>query len=204
MDLFNTEITANKLPFDGEVNYYGPILSLKESQQFFDALMNEIVWQKDSSIMFGKLIVTDRKMAFYASDKLKYTYAHIERHTLPFTEHLLYLKELVEEKTGEQFNSCLLNLYHSGKEGMGWHTDDEKELHESGAIASLSLGAERNFVFKHKETKNKVAVLLERGSLLVMKGTTQQHWLHSLPKTTKVNSPRINLTFRKVHDLRNV
>jgi alkylated DNA repair dioxygenase AlkB len=202
MDLFNAEITANKLPYDGEVNYFGPILSLKKSQEFFEVFLNEIVWQKDSSIMFGKLIVTDRKMAFYAKDTLSYTYAHKERHTLPFTEHLLFLKELVEEKTGEKFNSCLLNLYHSGKEGMGWHTDDEKELHESGAIASLSFGAERNFVFKHKESKQRISMILQRGSLLVMKGFTQQHWLHSLPKTTKVNSPRINLTFRRIHNLR--
>ena len=204
MDLFNSEITANKLPYDGEVNYYGPILSLKESQELFEVLVDEIAWQKDSSIMFGKLIVTDRKMAFYAKDKLSYTYAHIERHTLPFTDHLLRLKELVEKKTGEKFNSCLLNLYYSGKEGMGWHTDDEKELHESGAIASLSLGAERNFVFKHKETKQRISMILQRGSLLVMKGSTQKNWLHSLPKTTKVNSPRINLTFRMMHNIKNV
>lgn len=201
MDLFNSEITANKLPYDGEVNYYGPIVSLKESQEFFEVLLNETEWQKDSSVMFGKLIVTDRKMAFYANDKLTYTYAHVERYTLPFTEHLLRLKELVEEKTGEKFNSCLLNLYHSGKEGMGWHTDDEKELHESGAIASISFGAERNFVFKHKESKQRIPIVLQKGSLLVMKGTTQKHWLHSLPKTTKVKTPRINLTFRMVHDL---
>ena len=204
MDLFNSEITANKLPYDGEVNYYGPVLSLKESQEFFEVLTNEIKWQKDSSVMFGKLIVTDRKMAFYAEDKLTYTYAHVERHTLPFTEYLLRLKELVEEKTGEKFNSCLLNLYHSGKEGMGWHTDDEKELREHGAIASLSFGAERNFVFKHKESKQRVSIVLQKGSLLVMKGNTQKYWLHSLPKTMKVNAPRINLTFRMMHDIRKV
>lgn len=199
MDLFNTEITANKLPFDGEVNYYGPILSLKEAQKYFETLLENIEWKKDSSIMFGKLIVSDRKMAFYANDNLNYTYAHVRRETLPFSKELLYLKELVEEKTGEQFNSCLLNLYHSGKEGMGWHTDDEKEMYECGAIASLSFGAERNFVFKHKETKQRVSMVLQKGSLLVMKGSTQKHWLHSLPKTTKVTTPRINLTFRSIH-----
>jgi alkylated DNA repair dioxygenase AlkB len=108
----------------------------------------------------------------------------------------MQLKALVEEQTGEQFNSCLLNLYHNGNEGMTWHSDGEKELKKNGAIASLSFGAERKFSFKHKVTKQTVSVMLEHGSLLVMKGTTQTFWLHRLPPTTKVNTPRVNLTFR--------
>jgi alkylated DNA repair dioxygenase AlkB len=201
MDLFNTEMSANILPYAGVVNSYGPIISLSEAQRYFEILLRNIEWQKDRSIMFGKLIVSERKVALYSKEKLSYTYAKINRDTLPWTKELLELKKNVEAKTGVQFNTCLLNLYHSGKEGMGWHTDAEKELKEDGAIASLSFGAERNFVFKHIQNKQKVTILLQKGSLLVMKGETQKHWKHSLPKTTKVSTPRINLTFRNITSL---
>ena len=109
---------------------------------------------------------------------------------------LLKLKNLVEDITGEKFNSCLLNLYHDGTEGMGYHSDAEGDLLQNSAIASLSLGAARKFVFKHKVTKEKLDFILENGSLLVMKGETQKHWLHSLPPSKKVQTSRINLTFR--------
>ena len=104
----------------------------------------------------------------------------------------------MEHKTETKFNSCLLNLYHSGDEGMSWHSDDEKDLEENSAIASLSLGAERKFSFRHKQSKETVALMLEHGSLLVMKDITQTHWHHQLPKTKKVTQPRINLTFRSM------
>lgn len=100
--------------------------------------------------------------------------------------------------TGEKFNSRLLNLHHNGEEGMPWHSDCEKDLKKNGAIGSLSFGAERKFSFKHKTVKQTVSVLLEKGSLLVMKGKTQTNWLHRLPPTKKVKSPRINLTFRTI------
>src|SRR5699024_713386 len=111
---------------------------------------------------------------------------------------LLELKNKIEEETGEEFNSCLLNLYHDGSEGMGWHSDDESDLKKNGTIGSLSLGAKRKFVFKHKTTKEKVEVFLDHGSLLLMKGETQRYWLHTLPPTKKVKSPRVNLTFRTI------
>ena len=111
---------------------------------------------------------------------------------------MLELKEIVEKESNETYNSCLLNLYHSGDEGMAYHSDGEKMMKKNGAIASLSLGAERKFSFKHKETKQRIDIVLERGSLLVMKDETQKNWLHRLPPTKKVNSPRINLTFRTI------
>ena len=111
---------------------------------------------------------------------------------------MLELKQKVEKITGDKFNSCLLNLYHNGEEGMAWHSDDEKSLGENTTIASLSLGAERKFSFKHKESKKAVAIILEQGSLLVMKDSTQTNWWHSLPKSKKVKKPRINLTFRTI------
>ena len=117
---------------------------------------------------------------------------------MPFTKELLDLKVLVEKITEAKFNSCLLNLYHDGNEGMGWHSDDEKSLGANTTIASLSFGAERKFSLKHKQTKQTVSVVLQSGSLLVMKGSTQTNWLHSLPKTTIIRKPRINLTFRTI------
>jgi len=144
------------------------------------------------------LIVTKRKIAWYGDTDLKYTYSNITRTALPWTPELLALKRITEERTKEKFNSCLLNLYHSGNEGMSWHSDDEKDLKEDGAIASLSFGEERKFSFKHKETKEKVSLTLENGSLLIMKGATQEFWLHSLPPSKLIIYPRINLTFRTI------
>lgn len=108
------------------------------------------------------------------------------------------LKQITEEVSKENFNSCLLNLYHNANEGMSWHSDDEKELKENGAIASLSFGAQRKFLFKHKDTREKVELYLSHGSLLIMKDQTQKNWLHSLPTSKKILQPRINLTFRTI------
>ena len=117
---------------------------------------------------------------------------------LPWTNELRVLKKMVEKETGENFNSCLLNLYHDGSEGMAWHSDGETDLEKNGAIASLSFGAERKFCFKHKKTKETVSLILQHGSLLVMKDETQSYWLHRLPPTKKIDHPRINLTFRTI------
>lgn len=198
MDLFNQNKLANLLPKDGEVIYYGPIMSGKETVIWLANLMDEINWKNDEVNLFGKQIITKRMVAWYGDKKYTYTYSNTIRTAEVWTPELITLKHLVEEKTGEKFNSCLLNLYHDGNEGMSWHSDDEKELKKHGTIASLSFGADRKFAFKHKITKEAVSVLLEKGSLLVMKGTTQENWLHAIPKTTKVKTPRINLTFRQM------
>ncbi|GAA4240348.1 MULTISPECIES: alpha-ketoglutarate-dependent dioxygenase AlkB family protein [Winogradskyella] len=198
MDLFNSEIDANLLPFDGEVNYYGSIMTVETAQEYYKKLLEHIDWENDKAIIFGKLIITKRKVAWYGDEPFSYTYSKTTKSALPWNKELLELKQMVEAKTGETFNSCLLNLYHSGEEGMAWHSDGEKDLKKNGAIASLSFGAERKFLFKHKATKQNVSVQLEKGSLLVMKGSTQTHWLHRLPPTKKVKTPRINLTFRTI------
>ncbi|MFY0598253.1 MAG: alpha-ketoglutarate-dependent dioxygenase AlkB [Cyclobacteriaceae bacterium] len=196
MDLFNS--SPNILPFDGEVNYYGPIIGLEKAQSYFEKLLNNISWDNDQAIIFGKLIVTKRKVAWYGDRPFSYTYSKTTKSALPWTKELLELKEIVEKEAGETFNSCLLNLYHSGEEGMAWHSDGETDLKKNGAIGSLSFGAERKFSFKHKVSKQSVSILLEKGSLLLMKGTTQANWLHRLPPTKKVKTPRINLTFRTI------
>jgi alkylated DNA repair dioxygenase AlkB len=196
MDLFSTETISNLLPYGGEVNYYGRVVPLAEANHYRDKLLSDIAWKNDEAIIFGKHIITKRKVAWYGDDNYSYAYSGTTRHALPWTKELLELKALVESLTGTVYNSCLLNLYHNGDEGMAWHSDDEKSLGKDSTIASLSFGAERKFALKHKVSKDGTSVMLEHGSLLVMKGTTQSHWLHSLPKTKKVTTPRINLTFR--------
>lgn len=198
MDLFHQEFSRNLLPFDGEAMYYGPVLSHKEQDFYYNKLFKTIVWKNDEVLIFGKQIETKRKVAWYGLKDFSYTYSKITKKAMLFTKELLELKTIIEEKSGETYNSCLLNLYHSGEEGMAYHSDGEKMLRKNGAVASLSLGAVRKFSFKHKETKQRIDVYLESGSLLLMKGQTQQHWLHKLPLTKKVKTPRINLTFRTI------
>ena len=201
MNLFEQALAVpiNILPQDGEVNYYGEVMSLTESDYYFTALLTEIDWRFDQAVIFGKHIKTKRKVAWYAEQTFSYTYSNITKCALPWTDNLQILKAIVEQKTGEIYNSCLLNLYHNGSEGMAWHSDGEKDLKKNGAIASLSFGAIRKFAFKHKSTKKVISLELKAGSLLVMKGETQQHWLHRLPPTKKVQDARINLTFRTVN-----
>lgn len=200
MELFEETIdtTKNWLPYDGTVHYYGKILDPTTSDFYFKYLREEIAWKNDEAIIFGKHVLTKRKVAWYGDIDFEYTYSKITKKALAWTKELLALKQRCEEKTGETYNSCLLNLYHSGDEGMAWHSDGEKDLKKNGAIASLSFGAVRKFSFKHKTTAEKVSFMLQHGSLLVMKDQTQTHWLHRLPPTTTVSQPRINLTFRTI------
>lgn len=198
MNLFEDEIDEkmNLLPKDGTVNYFGKVLNKEDANNYFNILMKTIEWKNDETVIFGKHLVVKRKAAWYGDEKYSYTYSKTTKYALPWTKELLELKKIVEIKTGAIFNSCLLNLYHTGEEAMGWHSDDEKSLGKNTAIASLSFGAERKFFFRHKQTKETVSVILENGSLLVMKEATQTNWLHRLPPTKKINSARINLTFR--------
>lgn len=196
MDLFASDPTANLLPCDGTVNYFGPILSPAEAQRYYEKLLQDIPWKNDEAVIFGKHIITARKVAWFGDSNFSYTYSGTTKQALVWTAELAALKKIIEELTGTRFNSCLLNLYHDGNEGMAWHSDDEKSLAGNSTIASVSLGAEREFRLKHKRADAKVSVWLDSGSLLVMKGTTQAHWLHCIPKSKKIKSPRINLTFR--------
>ena len=192
MDLFNW------LPYDGTVHYYGKLFDHQEASGYLAKLLTTIDWRNDEAIIFGKKIVTKRKVAWYGDKPFEYTYSNTTKRALPWTDTLLELKAAIEKETGETFNSCLLNLYHNGDEGMAWHSDGEADLKKNGAIGSLTFGAERKFAFKHKQTGDKVALVLEHGSLLVMKDTTQTHWLHRLPPTKRITKPRVNLTFRTI------
>ena len=192
------ENLTNILPQDGTTIYFGPILNKNEADEYFKKLVNAILWQPDQVTIYGKKYITARKTAWHGEPGLDYTYSGNKRSPMRWTPELMELKSLVEAISGETYNSCLLNLYHDGSEGMSWHADNEKMLKKNGAIASLSLGAARKFSFRHNDTKETVSLLLEHGSLLVMKGVTQEHWRHALPKSIKIKSPRVNLTFRTI------
>ncbi len=196
MDLFGADATRNLLTQGGEAFYHGPVVAAAEASDMLAEFLSEIPWSHDETVMFGKRIVTRREVAWFADGGRSYAYSGTVKTAHPWTESLLRLKSLSEKLTGAACNSCLLNLYHDGSEGMGWHSDDEPSIVRDSAIASLSFGAERKFSFKHKLTKETVSLSLEHGSLLVMRGATQRNWLHQIPKSTKVSSPRVNLTFR--------
>jgi alkylated DNA repair dioxygenase AlkB len=189
---------ANLLPYDGCAIYYGRVLGPVHADDYLHQLLTGIEWRHDEALIFGRHIITKRKVAWYGDASYTYTYSNITRQALSWTPLLLELKQLAERYTGDRFNSCLLNLYHDGKEGMAWHSDDEKDLQKNGTIASLSFGAERKFAFRHKRTKETRALQLEHGSLLAMKNETQSHWLHRLPPSARIAAPRVNLTFRKM------
>jgi alkylated DNA repair dioxygenase AlkB len=188
----------NLLPYEGTVHYYGPIMPLEMADDFYNSLIRTIQWENDEAIIYGKKIITQRKVAWYANQLFSYTYSKITKTAKPWTPILDELKAIVEKESGETYNSCLLNLYHDGNEGMAWHSDAERDLKKNGAIGSLSFGAERKFSFKHKKTKETISKVLQHGSLLIMKGTTQSNWLHRLPPTKKNCIPRVNLTFRTI------
>ncbi len=199
LDLFDTPLqSTNLLPYDGEVYYHGVVLTTAQADAYFQTLFDTIAWKQDEAVIMGKTLLTKRKVAWYADEPFQYTYSKKTKTALPWLPVLQELKHIAQTHSGESYNACLLNLYHTGEEGMAWHSDAERDLKKNGAIASLSLGAQRKFSFKHKRTAETQSVLLEHGSLLVMKGTTQSHWLHRLPPTRTVALPRISLTFRTI------
>ncbi|HEU5445525.1 MAG TPA: alpha-ketoglutarate-dependent dioxygenase AlkB [Nitrososphaeraceae archaeon] len=189
---------ANLLSIEGAAYYYGKIFTFDEANEYFHSLLQNIPWKNDEVIVFGKHIVTKRKIAWYGDSDYVYIYSNTEKKALPWTSKLTKLKQIVENLSNTKFNSCLLNLYHDGNEGMGWHSDDEKSIEEHSTIASVSFGAERKFSFKNKQSNKIISILLEHGSLLLMMGQTQKNWLHSLPKSKNITLPRINLTFRRM------
>lgn len=189
----------NLLPRDGQVTYFGRLFSSCEADRLAGRLTQEIEWQNDQAVIFGKVITTRRQVAWYADQPYTYTYSGSTKTALPWCELLKEINQRVEAACKTSFNSCLLNLYPCGEDGMAWHSDAEKELKQNGVIASISLGAERRFQFKHKQTKELVTLWLEHGALLVMEGVTQRHWLHRLPQAPHIKAPRVNLTFRQMN-----
>ena len=183
---------------DGCLVYYKDFISKDESTIASNALRDEAAWNSDVLKLFGKPIVTRRKVAFQGDDGIHYTYSGFRKNASTWTPEVKKIKHAIEQLTGYSFNSCLLNLYHNGTEGMGWHSDNEKEMMPRACIASVSLGAERTMAFRHKQKTESYKFQLETGSLLLMEGAIQEYWQHSLPIRKKVLEPRINLTFRSI------
>lgn len=184
---------------DAQIIHIPDFLSEKAADHFYSALMEETDWQQFDVKVFGKIYPQPRLCELYADTPRTYTYSGLTLQTKVFTPTVDEIRKKIALRTGRTYNSVLLNLYRDGRDSNGWHADNEKELGPEPSIASISLGATRHFMLKHrqkKEWKHKIA--LEHGSLLLMEGPTQSHWLHQIPKTaTKVN-PRINLTFRNI------
>ena len=182
---------------DGELYYDRFFLNNIEANKYFNLLKKEIQWRQDNIKIFGKIYPQPRLTALYANNNKSYNYSNIKMHPIIFTPTLFDIKSKIEKRLNSQFTSCLLNLYRNGQDSNGWHADNEKELGLNPVIASLSLGAERVFHMKHRnDKKEKLKINLTNGSLLVMRGKTQHHWLHQIPKTRKKVEERINLTFR--------
>ena len=184
---------------NSDITYFPNFIDPNSSIRFFEILKESIPWRQDDIKLFGKTHAQPRLTAFFSINEKPYSYSNITMRPHRFTNELLDLKHRIETETNIEFTSCLLNLYRNGKDSNGWHADDEKELGKNPTIASLSLGQERIFHFKHKKDKKlKHKITLENGSLLLMKGETQHHWLHQIPKTAKPITERINLTFRVI------
>lgn len=184
---------------DAEVFYYPNYFTKNESMSLFQILTTETLWQQDDIKVFGKTYKQPRLTSLYGSNKRPYSYSNITMHPHKFSSTLLKIKSKIEDTTNEIFTTCLLNQYRDGQDSNGWHADDEKELGQNPVIASVSFGASRMFHLKHRYDKShKCKLLLESGSLLLMKGTTQHFWLHQVPKTKKQIGSRINLTFRNI------
>ena len=216
-DLFPPAPTDNLLPVDGIVNDLGMVL--EDSKALYEQLLNELPWQSDKVTLFGKTHITERQIVWMgarndddheqgldteAHGELSYYYSGHRRNVVPWHPAVFHVKRIIEQQLANiniavNFNSCLLNYYPTGEQGMGYHADDEPELGPQPIIASLSLGAERKFVLKHKSNKNKVELLLQSGQLIVMRGDTQQYWKHTVTKTKSVTQGRISLTFRRMY-----
>lgn len=199
MDLFPDlrRSEENLLPCDGLLRDFGALFAPQVAQHLFAQLLVEVPWQPDKACIDGRLIVTARQVAWYGEADFRYTYSGITRKALPWTDMLRRIRHSVEERTGVRFNSCLLNLYRDGSEGMAWHRDSERALCQPAIIASLSLGAVRRFGVRHLERQLRREMSLFNGQLILMGGDMQQHWQHCVPKQSGVTRPRINLTFRR-------
>jgi alkylated DNA repair dioxygenase AlkB len=194
--LFPTEKIHFDLP-DADIEYYSNFFQTSRADALFEQLKNEIPWQQDDITVFGKTYPQPRLTALFGNEGKPYSYSNIVMQPNTWTPLLVFIKEEVEQVSGEKFTTVLLNYYRDGKDSNGWHADNERELGRNPVIASVSFGAERAFHLQHNTIKEqKLKITLEHGSLLLMKGTTQHFWKHQIPKTAKEIGPRINLTFR--------
>ena len=204
MNLFNQDTQERKfikIPVkDGELWYMEHFMPLNIAQTYYNTLSNTITWKQETITLYGKTHTVPRKTAWYGNKGTTYRYSGITHDPEPWTKALLDIKKVIEHVLNkETFNSVLLNLYRNGNDKMGWHADNEKELGTHPTIASVSLGATRRFDLKHKtDSKQKIQLQLRPGSLIIMRGALQHHWLHQIPAQKKITNSRINLTYRNI------
>ena len=195
----NTANPQNLLPHNGELYYYPQFFSTAVANELFDNLTNTIAWKQEPIVIFGKQLMQPRLTALYGDPAITYGYSGITMQPIEWTTALQTIKQAIEPIAQTLFTTVLLNNYRNGNDSMGWHRDNEPVLGKNPLIASVSFGAARKFNFRDYETKKtNISLLLEHGSLLIMKGATNHFWEHQLPKTKQTNSPRINLTFRTI------
>ncbi|NDW21877.1 alpha-ketoglutarate-dependent dioxygenase AlkB [Alteromonas hispanica] len=199
LDIAENPKKAMRLPLpEADVIYYPAFLNPDTADAFFKALQNELPWQQDSLRMFGKTIPIPRLQSWHGDPECTYTYSGLTMPPNPWTATLTDVRNRCNHVCKTRFNSVLANWYRHGQDSMSLHADDEPELGPNPIIASITLGEARPFIFKHKETKVRHTHVLEHGSLLVMAGATQSHYLHGIAKTVKPIDGRINLTFRRL------
>ena len=201
MDLFPHSSQQNILSgLPGEAYYFPDFFSEDESQHYCASLEKEVEWEQTPIKIYGKEVMQPRLTAWYGDAEAQYTYSGKINLPLPWLPVLQSLREKVEQQCNTTFNSVLLNLYRNGQDSMGWHRDNEAELGIRPTIASLSFGANRDFIIRpYKKVSPRIVLPLKSGSLLVMKDQMQMYWEHALPKRITCKSARINLTFRKIH-----
>jgi len=184
---------------DADVTFYPHLFSDEESDRLLDELKRSTAWRQERIETDHATIPFPRLTAWYGDPGRTYTYSKITMEPEPWTEPLLEIRARIEKVSPTTFNSVLLNLYRDGRDGVGWHSDDEPELGEMPVIGSVSFGATRSFVLRHKKPNVlPVEIELTHGSYLLMQGPTQRFWKHQVPKTTDPVEPRINLTFRRI------
>ena len=196
--LFTEDTIQFDLP-DAELHYRPQFFPKPTADRLLQELMEKIEWTQNKIRFYGKESLVPRLEAWYGDHGKSYAYSGIQMNPKPWTKELVEIKEAIEKEAGVPFNSVLINYYRDGKDRVAWHSDDEKELGQNPIIGSVSLGAERKFKLRHKKYKEnglKAEIMLQHGSFLLMKGPTQHHWMHEIPRTAKPIGPRINLTFR--------
>ena len=196
--LFTEDTIQFDLP-DAELHYRPQFFPKPTADRLLQELIEKIEWTQNKIRFYGKESLVPRLEAWYGDPGKSYAYSGIQMTPKPWTKELVEIKEAIEKEAGVPFNSVLINYYRDGKDRVAWHSDDEKELGQNPIIGSVSLGAERKFKLRHKKYKGnglKTEIMLQHGSFLLMKGPTQHHWMHEIPRTAKPIGPRINLTFR--------
>lgn len=194
-------MSGESLLLDGRplLRRYHPFLAPGEARQLFERLLEDLPWEQPRVRVFGREHPAPRLQSWHGDPDAVYRYSGLTLRPLPWTRELGRIAERIEAVTGHRFNSVLANLYRDGRDSMGWHADDERELGPSPRVASVSLGAERDFALRRRGARRQALTLaLRDNELLLMEPGLQEGWQHSLPRRLRIKAPRVNLTFRQV------